>query len=98
MKTITIRGEFPNSGNNSLRLLVYSNDFPAKSDDFTKLYKKSFEEKITGMGDKSIYHIGLGGRTTGEIKISITGDFDNPNPIVEIVETGFVRAFTIKTL
>ncbi|MEE1946153.1 hypothetical protein VRU48_13605 [Pedobacter sp. KR3-3] len=98
MKTITIKGRFPEEGNRSLTLCVYCSNAELHPYDFKKVYRQNFTEVFSDLGDNSRYYIDLDGYVEGELKIEVSGEFKSPNLIKETMkDEGFSRGFTIRT-
>lgn len=98
MKTITIEGEFPEEGNRSLTLYVYSPNSAPTPYDFKKTYRQNFTEIISDLEDGSRYHVDFEGYVEGDLTVIVSGAFKSPNPIKETIKSvGFTRGFTIRT-
>ncbi|QNA46047.1 hypothetical protein [Lacibacter sediminis] len=97
MSTITIKGNFSGNVNNFVILDVFRPNSLQNHYDFRKTFERDFEETLTDLLPGLTYNIDFTGFTTANFEITISGDFDNPNPIEDSVSKAFSPGYAIQT-
>jgi hypothetical protein len=98
MKKITIEGKFTGSINNSVDLVVLRPNSLPNPYDFSKNYKTDFIEILVDLQDNTTYNIDFTGFSTGTFDLTISGEFNPPNPIKDtLTEHTFSPGYVIHT-
>jgi C1A family cysteine protease len=78
---VTIDGNFTGSTNNSVTFSIVSID-PDENFNYTsKEYNDTLNETVNGLVSGHKYAVNFDGFTAGEFDLTISGDFQNPNPL-----------------
>lgn len=83
MKTITIEGKFTGSVNNFVILDIFRPNGLTNPYNSTKTFYGNFKQVEKYLEPDSSYTIDLSGFTTGCFELRISGEFQNPNPILD---------------
>jgi hypothetical protein len=99
MRTIIIEGNFSNPLNDSVVLNVFRPNNLSNPYSFSKTYESDFTETLTDLEQDTTYNIVCAGFATGEFELTISGDFENPNPIGDsFTNDNFNRVYPIHTV
>lgn len=98
MRTVIIEGNFSNPLNDSVVLNVFRPDNLSNPYSFSKTYEGDFTETLTDLELDTTYTIVCAGFATGNFALTISGEFENPNPIEDSFSNdNFTRAYPIHT-
>jgi len=92
MKSITVKGTFIGAINNHCRLDIYRPN--PDSYDFSKQYRRSFNEVIKDLGAGTSYNLDMTGYTTGKFRLQVSGNIQKP--IDKTYDNEFAPGFRIK--
>ena len=98
MKKITIEGKFSGPVNKYVVLDVFRPNGSASPYDFKKTYNDSFKETLQDLDAGLTYNIDFSGYSADKFDLTISGEFENPNPITDSFDAGsFSPGYAIHT-